>query len=111
MTFPTKTYQGTPGQTSLYYIIFGKKKLPRELALEYWTNPHATLVARSGGAHQYRTHMLELDIERNGCWPQSEGVQTRFPDGWRPDGIVEARSDVPGPVRPCADAGDGLHSA
>ncbi len=98
MTYPTTTYVGTTGQISLYYLISGRNELPRELALDYWTTPHANLVARTGGTHQYRTHML--DIERIGCWPQPENVQTRFPEGWRPDGIVEATFLDPSALAP-----------
>ncbi|MGI9524709.1 MAG: hypothetical protein ACR2PG_24020 [Hyphomicrobiaceae bacterium] len=88
MVYPSIDFEWTPGQTALCYIVFWRDQLPGELALEYWTNPHATLVCRSGGIHQYRTHML--DVERTGCWPQLDGVQTSFPAAWRPDGIAEA---------------------
>ena len=38
MICPTTNNKGTPGQISLYYLISGRDDLPRELALDYWTN-------------------------------------------------------------------------
>ena len=50
----------------------------------------------------------KLDIERIRCWPEPEGVQTCFPDGWRPDGIVEATFLDPSALAPNAVMGSVL---
>lgn len=107
MTYPSINYPAHDGQVSFFYLIFGRKELSRELALQYWTNPHATLVARVEGTHQYRTHLL--DVEHVGGWPLLDGVQTDFPDGWRPDGIVEATVLDPASLAPSPRLDSILH--
>lgn len=86
---------GVNGQFMFCYLVFGKEQLPRNLVIDYWTNPHATLVARSHGVERYCEHIL--DVKHAGMWPQPWGVETDFPSGWRPDGVVEATiSDTEG---------------
>lgn len=88
MVDPLRVYKGAPDQGSLIYIIFGRDDLSRDLVIDYWTNPHATLVARCGGKLQYRTH--SLDHNETQCWPSPPDVETAFPDDWMPDGISES---------------------
>lgn len=85
-------------QVTLCYLVFRKAQLPRDLFIDYWINPHATLIARSQGIKRYRVHIFEMQLA--GLWPEPWDVEMRFPSGWQPDGIVEATISDPAALAP-----------
>lgn len=81
-TMPIRTLSG------IYPVRF-RADLPRDIADEYWTGPHAELVKRGGHIYEYNQYHFSADD--HGYWPATPTVGTLPTDLHRWDGVTEVR--------------------